>query len=119
MYLNAEYERENPEFTTKCGHHYHLSCILEWMERSDACPICDQVCHLQQVIYAVFLCECIIIVLYHECIFLDVFRVHLHSSPVLERKLFYQKNRRKKEVEKTVKVNAAPLYFGGMTVERS
>ncbi|KAL6126200.1 hypothetical protein ACLB2K_074251 [Fragaria x ananassa] len=37
-----EYERENPEFTTKCGHRYHLSCILEWMERSDACPICDQ-----------------------------------------------------------------------------
>ncbi|XP_024176187.1 probable E3 ubiquitin-protein ligase RHB1A isoform X1 [Rosa chinensis] len=37
-----EYETENPDFTTKCEHHYHLSCILEWIERSDACPICDQ-----------------------------------------------------------------------------
>ncbi|KAM1707620.1 hypothetical protein ACFX13_000756 [Malus domestica] len=37
-----EYETENPRFITKCKHHYHLSCILEWMERSDACPICDQ-----------------------------------------------------------------------------
>ncbi|CAN6568176.1 unnamed protein product [Malus baccata var. baccata] len=37
-----EYETENPKFITKCKHHYHLSCILEWMERSDACPICDQ-----------------------------------------------------------------------------
>ena len=37
-----EYETENPDFTTKCEHHYHFSCILEWMERSDTCPICDQ-----------------------------------------------------------------------------
>ncbi|KAK9910369.1 hypothetical protein M0R45_034334 [Rubus argutus] len=37
-----DYETENPDFTTKCEHHYHLSCILEWMERSDTCPICDQ-----------------------------------------------------------------------------
>ncbi|XP_057814920.1 E3 ubiquitin-protein ligase At3g02290 isoform X1 [Cryptomeria japonica] len=37
-----EYDEENPQITTKCDHHYHLSCILEWMERSDTCPICDQ-----------------------------------------------------------------------------
>ncbi|KAM1230627.1 hypothetical protein ACFX2I_040754 [Malus domestica] len=37
-----EYETENPKFITKCEHHYHLSCILQWMERSDSCPICDQ-----------------------------------------------------------------------------
>ncbi|BFG22018.1 hypothetical protein CerSpe_082920 [Prunus speciosa] len=37
-----DYETENPKFITKCKHHYHLCCILEWMERSDACPICDQ-----------------------------------------------------------------------------
>ncbi|XP_058082124.1 probable E3 ubiquitin-protein ligase RHB1A [Magnolia sinica] len=37
-----EYDTENPRIITKCGHHFHLSCILEWMERSDTCPICDQ-----------------------------------------------------------------------------
>jgi len=37
-----EYDGENPRIITKCDHHFHLSCILEWMERSDTCPICDQ-----------------------------------------------------------------------------
>ncbi|XP_057497534.1 probable E3 ubiquitin-protein ligase RHB1A [Actinidia eriantha] len=37
-----DYDAENPKITTKCNHHFHLSCILEWMERSDTCPICDQ-----------------------------------------------------------------------------
>ncbi|TKY63940.1 E3 ubiquitin-protein ligase [Spatholobus suberectus] len=37
-----EYDDENPKTLTKCEHHFHLSCILEWMERSDSCPICDQ-----------------------------------------------------------------------------
>ncbi|XP_073106101.1 probable E3 ubiquitin-protein ligase RHB1A isoform X2 [Elaeis guineensis] len=38
-----EYDAENPRILTKCEHHFHLSCILEWMERSNTCPICDQV----------------------------------------------------------------------------
>ncbi|XP_010541115.1 PREDICTED: probable E3 ubiquitin-protein ligase RHB1A [Tarenaya hassleriana] len=37
-----EYETENPKMLTGCGHHFHLACILEWMERSDACPVCDK-----------------------------------------------------------------------------
>ncbi|KAG9441367.1 hypothetical protein H6P81_017221 [Aristolochia fimbriata] len=37
-----EYDEENPRILTKCEHHFHLACILEWMERSDTCPICDQ-----------------------------------------------------------------------------
>lgn len=37
-----EYDEENPKIVTKCEHHFHLSCILEWMERSDTCPVCDQ-----------------------------------------------------------------------------
>ncbi|XP_059661818.1 probable E3 ubiquitin-protein ligase RHB1A [Cornus florida] len=37
-----EYDTENPKIITKCEHHFHLSCILEWMERSDTCPVCDQ-----------------------------------------------------------------------------
>uniref|UniRef100_A0A6N2MUK5 RING-type E3 ubiquitin transferase n=1 Tax=Salix viminalis TaxID=40686 RepID=A0A6N2MUK5_SALVM len=47
---HAEYDLENPKHITKCEHHFHLSCILEWMERSDTCPICDQD---QLIIYAV------------------------------------------------------------------
>ncbi|KAE9605389.1 putative transcription factor C2H2 family [Lupinus albus] len=37
-----EYDVENPKNLTNCDHQFHLSCILEWMERSDSCPICDQ-----------------------------------------------------------------------------
>ncbi|CAH2078179.1 unnamed protein product [Thlaspi arvense] len=37
-----EYETENPKLLTKCGHDFHLACILEWMERSEACPVCDR-----------------------------------------------------------------------------
>ncbi|KAL4570762.1 hypothetical protein LXL04_026424 [Taraxacum kok-saghyz] len=37
-----EYDEENPKILTKCEHHFHLSCILEWMERSNTCPVCDQ-----------------------------------------------------------------------------
>ncbi|GER57516.1 RING/U-box superfamily protein, partial [Striga asiatica] len=37
-----EYDVENPKIITKCKHHFHLACILGWMERSDTCPVCDQ-----------------------------------------------------------------------------
>ncbi|KAL7150380.1 hypothetical protein ABFS83_05G108300 [Erythranthe nasuta] len=37
-----EYDAENPKIITKCDHHFHLGCILEWMERSDTCAVCDQ-----------------------------------------------------------------------------
>lgn len=30
----------NPKKSTSCGHHFHLACILEWMEQSPNCPIC-------------------------------------------------------------------------------
>uniref|UniRef100_A0A0C9RWB8 RING-type E3 ubiquitin transferase n=1 Tax=Wollemia nobilis TaxID=56998 RepID=A0A0C9RWB8_9CONI len=36
------YDKENPRIITKCEHNFHLGCILEWMERSDSCPICGQ-----------------------------------------------------------------------------
>ncbi|XP_068646246.1 probable E3 ubiquitin-protein ligase RHB1A isoform X2 [Aristolochia californica] len=37
-----DYDEENPRILTKCEHHFHLACILEWRERSDTCPICDR-----------------------------------------------------------------------------
>lgn len=37
-----EYDSIYPEIITKCKHHFHLACLLEWTERSDACPICDK-----------------------------------------------------------------------------
>ncbi|KAH9621469.1 hypothetical protein KSS87_022633 [Heliosperma pusillum] len=37
-----EYTEENPKLLTKCEHHFHLCCILEWMERSNTCPVCDK-----------------------------------------------------------------------------
>lgn len=38
-----EYAYENPEITLQCNHHFHLSCIYEWMERSHSCPVCTKV----------------------------------------------------------------------------
>ncbi|XP_054802427.1 E3 ubiquitin-protein ligase At3g02290-like isoform X2 [Prosopis cineraria] len=38
-----EYTEENPRILTKCSHHFHLSCIYEWMERSESCPVCGKV----------------------------------------------------------------------------
>lgn len=32
---------ENPKIWTKCGHHYHLACIYEWLERKQTCPLCE------------------------------------------------------------------------------
>ncbi|KAL2342736.1 hypothetical protein Fmac_004021 [Flemingia macrophylla] len=48
-----EYDEENPKLATKCDHYFHLACILEWMERSETCPVCDQVSsdHSQLLIY--------------------------------------------------------------------
>ncbi|XP_073105529.1 E3 ubiquitin-protein ligase At3g02290 isoform X2 [Elaeis guineensis] len=37
-----EYTSENPRIIMQCTHHFHLSCIYEWMERSDACPVCGK-----------------------------------------------------------------------------
>ena len=44
LFILAEYDPENPKIPTKCDHPFHLACILEWMERSETCPVCDQVC---------------------------------------------------------------------------
>ncbi|XP_022775754.1 E3 ubiquitin-protein ligase At3g02290-like [Durio zibethinus] len=38
-----EYIPENPRIVLQCSHSYHLSCIYEWMERSENCPICGKV----------------------------------------------------------------------------
>ncbi|XP_010923639.1 E3 ubiquitin-protein ligase At3g02290 [Elaeis guineensis] len=38
-----EYTSENPRIILQCTHHFHLSCIYEWMERSEACPVCGKV----------------------------------------------------------------------------
>ncbi|XP_057481484.1 E3 ubiquitin-protein ligase At3g02290-like isoform X2 [Actinidia eriantha] len=35
-----EYTQENPKIVTQCHHSYHLSCIYNWMERSEKCPFC-------------------------------------------------------------------------------
>ncbi|KAJ3674309.1 hypothetical protein LUZ60_004925 [Juncus effusus] len=38
-----EYTEENPKMELQCNHDFHLSCIYEWMERSEACPVCGKV----------------------------------------------------------------------------
>ena len=34
-------DAENPKIWTACGHHFHLACIYEWLERKQTCPLCD------------------------------------------------------------------------------
>ncbi|EER93844.1 E3 ubiquitin-protein ligase At3g02290 [Sorghum bicolor] len=38
-----EYDDENPKIVLQCNHNFHLSCIYEWMERSEACPVCAKI----------------------------------------------------------------------------
>ncbi|CAL5221300.1 g3467 [Coccomyxa viridis] len=35
------YSADNPKIWTQCGHHFHLACIYEWLERKQTCPLCD------------------------------------------------------------------------------
>ncbi|KAJ8570040.1 hypothetical protein K7X08_006617 [Anisodus acutangulus] len=43
-----EYTPENPKIFTKCSHHYHLSCIYEWQERSEKCPVCGKLMEFEE-----------------------------------------------------------------------
>lgn len=38
-----EYDYENPKTALQCNHNFHLSCIYEWMERSQVCPVCAEI----------------------------------------------------------------------------
>jgi len=42
------YTEENPKITAKCGHTFHLSCIYEWLERSQYCPVCASIMEFQE-----------------------------------------------------------------------
>ncbi|KAG6483687.1 hypothetical protein ZIOFF_060339 [Zingiber officinale] len=44
--ISAEYTSEDPKIIMQCSHHFHLGCIYEWMERSEACPVCGKVTSL-------------------------------------------------------------------------
>ncbi|KAJ3675559.1 hypothetical protein LUZ60_004601 [Juncus effusus] len=37
-----EYTEDNPKIVMQCSHDFHLGCIYEWMERSEACPVCGK-----------------------------------------------------------------------------
>ncbi|XP_060215064.1 E3 ubiquitin-protein ligase At3g02290-like [Lycium barbarum] len=43
-----EYTPENPKISTKCCHHYHLSCIYEWQMRSEKCPVCGKLMEFEE-----------------------------------------------------------------------
>ncbi|GBF95602.1 hypothetical protein Rsub_08584 [Raphidocelis subcapitata] len=35
------YREDNPRVWTRCGHHFHMQCIYEWLNRSSTCPLCE------------------------------------------------------------------------------
>ncbi|URD94185.1 E3 ubiquitin-protein ligase [Musa troglodytarum] len=43
-----EFTYENPRIILKCTHIYHLSCIFEWLERSESCPICSKMVQFEE-----------------------------------------------------------------------
>jgi hypothetical protein len=34
------FDEKNPAKLTKCGHEYHLQCIMQWYQRNSCCPMC-------------------------------------------------------------------------------
>ncbi|KAJ3672191.1 hypothetical protein LUZ60_006912 [Juncus effusus] len=44
-----EYDKENPRYFTRCEHEFHLACLLDWMERSETCPVCDQILMIDEM----------------------------------------------------------------------
>mmetsp|Transcript_5154 Transcript_5154/g.12467 ORF Transcript_5154/g.12467 Transcript_5154/m.12467 type:complete len:264 (+) Transcript_5154:98-889(+) len=40
-------EDSNPAKVTKCGHKYHIQCLMAWRQRSDSCPMCFRTLELQ------------------------------------------------------------------------
>ncbi|KAH7387980.1 hypothetical protein KP509_16G051800 [Ceratopteris richardii] len=42
------FDSTNPRTITSCGHSFHLPCIMEWMNRSNSCPICRTRFEIQQ-----------------------------------------------------------------------
>ena len=34
------FDENNPAKLTKCGHEYHLQCIMQWYQRNSCCPMC-------------------------------------------------------------------------------
>ena len=38
----TDIEENQGRYTTRCGHSYHLECILPWFARKTSCPICRE-----------------------------------------------------------------------------
>ncbi|PRQ52988.1 putative transcription factor C2H2 family [Rosa chinensis] len=36
----AAYYQQEPITRLPCGHHYHVHCIVQWLEFSHLCPLC-------------------------------------------------------------------------------
>lgn len=41
---------DNPRVLTRCGHHFHLPCLYEWLERSETCPVCAAPMHFEELL---------------------------------------------------------------------
>ena len=71
LFFPAEYSSEDPKIILLCCHHFHLGCIYEWKERSDACPICGKVMKIIVIFLrcAFFFGFFSLIIMHYKCIF--------------------------------------------------
>ena len=46
----GHFEGEEGPFFLGCGHPFHSSCIIEWFNQSQTCPLCRVYCHLGMII---------------------------------------------------------------------
>lgn len=44
------YSEDNPMVLTRCGHHFHLPCLYEWLERSETCPVCGAAMQFDEIV---------------------------------------------------------------------
>jgi RING-H2 zinc finger domain len=41
---------ENPRIESKCGHHFHLGCIFEWLNIRQTCPVCSRKMEFEELL---------------------------------------------------------------------
>lgn len=39
-FCQEDNKKDDPTYKSECGHTFHKNCIIEWLKRSETCPMC-------------------------------------------------------------------------------